>query len=762
MNFRDYIDCACFSSMMLNLTEAVANIDAHQPLDGYWDSITKSGGTYRFNVHGDGCEDSSSNAQGPPDPRRMRHPLKPCSCYSPRDDRNPTCYKVSIYGEVEKGIAFSRGEGYGVYEDTHINVGDEVFKGVLKALKEYIEKHEPYAISWSPVSKTSYSPASMSVTRYAGRETDAQSDIDRENDRLKDLYMQKTRRARAGVYDSWCVNNLFPERYVGVEETKWVRRDIYDDKFVPIGYPKIPKRVETLRHYVDDQGNPISDDRLRQLKDSHPSYRPKRKTIVSQWGDERRDIDHLRNSDYMLDLKGNPIEPHDLKIDSNSAAKTAVIDEIRKNGDSKEMRDKLREVKTDLENQYRREQDAQADREREEAAQSLVSSPEHNPNGLRVGDHVLMLSRFASSSDPTMVYKIKSFRADRGSDLLIVVLRKQKDLDSEEFDEDEDNLTFSYATRLEKVDSLSRHIERHKERLNGMIADRNFNPKGLKVGDDVIITGWTRSGSSAPDVIFGKITKIAIKRNPYSNQMTLDATVKTGDVTMNQTLDSGDIEKATPERAAELKKKKRAAEVESSMRRRVNRTPNIEELGVHLTSHPTNVGNLAPGDHVKGNGSWISGIGADWSGILVRLIEPAYEGSDVRAEIKITHQPSGTKLARSRKIVIPLSRMEKDTSPEAQGRAQVSQREIERLRTISAGAGSLRVGDHVTVDGGPHRGKIGRIIGFMQNRSNVNAIVANLDPESTPSQFSTKTSFLRVSSGFAEWFSLRVARRAKR
>ena len=757
MNFRDYIDCAWFSSMMLNLTEAVANIDAHEPLDGYWDKISKSGGTYRFNVQGDGCENSLSYAQGPPDKRRLRNPSNPCNCYSPGGNKNPTCYKVTISGEEEKSIAFARGEGFGVYGDTHLNVGDDVFKGVLKALKEYIEKYEPYSISWNPVSKTSYSPTSMSVTRYAGKEGEDSSDIESENLRLKALYMQKTQRARAGVYDSWCTNNLFPERYVGISETTWVRRDIYDEKFVPIGYPKIPKTVETLRHYIDDQGDPISDERLSQLKDSHPSYRPKRKTIVSLWGDERRDVDHLRNRDYMLDLKGNPIEPHELNIDSKTAAKTAVIDEIRNKGKNREIRDKLSDLRDDMRNQYRREQDAQRNREKAEAAQRLMSSHEQNPNGLRVGDHVVMSSRFSSysSDDPTRAYKIKSFTTDNSGDLLIAMLSKQKALDSEEFEENEDNLISCYVTRLDKVESLSDHIESYKERLNNLMGDRNLNPYGLNVGDEVILDG------ESPRLFrFGKIVRVEIKKNRYLNQTTLDAIVKSGDDEVIHSLGS-DIEISTPERIAELKKKRRVAEVESSMRKRVNRTPNIEELGVHLTSHPTNAGNLAPGDHVKGNGSWISGFGADWSGIIVKLMEPAYEGSEVRAEIKITHQ-SGAKLARSRKVVVPLSRMEKDTSPDAQERAQASQREIERLRTISAGAGSLRVGDHVAVDGGPHRGKIGRIIGFMQNRGNVNAIIANLDPESTPSQFSTKTSFLRVSSGFAEWFSSRVARRGRR
>jgi hypothetical protein len=102
------------------------------------------------------------------------------------------------------------------YADTHKGVGMEVFKGVLKALSEYITAKKPAKLYWSAVSKSVPNPVSGKISNPE---------------------------ARAHVYEAWAVRHLFPEKYIGMDG-QWLRRDIYDKEWVPNGYPPVPEDLK--------------------------------------------------------------------------------------------------------------------------------------------------------------------------------------------------------------------------------------------------------------------------------------------------------------------------------------------------------------------------------------------------------------------------------------------------------------------------------------------------------------------------------------
>lgn len=180
LDFWEYLDL----EQLLN-----ENFDKYQPLNGRWTSpLTEPPASFRqyvynFDVPGDQC-------------------------------RLP-CYTVKIGGEHENGtisISFSR---EGSYSDVQKGVGVDVFKGVLKALSEYFSVHKPAKVEWSAVSKSRANPRTGKISNPE---------------------------ARSHIYEQWALRFLFPDRYVGMSGN-WIRRDIYDEKYVPLGYPPVPENL---------------------------------------------------------------------------------------------------------------------------------------------------------------------------------------------------------------------------------------------------------------------------------------------------------------------------------------------------------------------------------------------------------------------------------------------------------------------------------------------------------------------------------------
>lgn len=151
-----------------------------EPKDGKWISPNR----YDFNVEGDPCLD----AKGEPDETGVRR-----------------CYSVSIAGGEEGiSVAFYRN---GSVSDQNLGVGQDVFDGVRKALSEYITKNKPKVINWSPVMSS------------------------------------KFKNSREKAYEIWSIKALWPDLYVSPQVNQWIRRDVYDSKYVPLGYPPVPKNA---------------------------------------------------------------------------------------------------------------------------------------------------------------------------------------------------------------------------------------------------------------------------------------------------------------------------------------------------------------------------------------------------------------------------------------------------------------------------------------------------------------------------------------
>jgi hypothetical protein len=163
-------------------------VDDHQPKDGRWDSPLGAGSSsakYRFNVDGDAC----GTPQAP-------------------------CYHVNISGDGTNGVSISFSRN-GSYSDENKGVGMAVFRGVLKALGEYVNVVKPAKMMWSPVTKSVPNKVTGTIINPD---------------------------ARASVYDGWAIRHLFPDKYVGMKNN-WIRRDIYDSEYIPNGYPPIPEGI---------------------------------------------------------------------------------------------------------------------------------------------------------------------------------------------------------------------------------------------------------------------------------------------------------------------------------------------------------------------------------------------------------------------------------------------------------------------------------------------------------------------------------------
>lgn len=232
-DFRNFVDWEFFvEDICLHENDGIPSIVTN----GKWDPPLESSSyshEFWFNIKGDGCGDDSNQN-------------KPCSCQKASGGRclggnseDCYCYNVSFSGSENSniGISFYRGRSYQDQDvkrkvklpdgtEREESVGKEVFDSVLHAIGEYVRKKNPISISWSAVYKSKSAPTGGNIPR-----TTAQ----------KVQYTQKTGDARGRVYEKWCVDNLFPHKYLPVSSSRWVRRDIYEDQYQNYrGYPDIP------------------------------------------------------------------------------------------------------------------------------------------------------------------------------------------------------------------------------------------------------------------------------------------------------------------------------------------------------------------------------------------------------------------------------------------------------------------------------------------------------------------------------------------
>ena len=196
MQFREWFQ----EQVFLELFDP-EEIEAFEPEDATWDTSPddkSESWTFRFNVKSDTEK----------------------SCYG------GPCYYVSIgkngyidFGHAQTGTQDRFGARSGEDIETSGNkkvsttAGKEVMYSILKGIGEIIKKHKPSELRWTPVTKTRYDAPNS--------------------------------RAREKVYKLWAIKALFPQYYVPVSKSHWVRRDKYDAEYVPRGLPELPKTIES-------------------------------------------------------------------------------------------------------------------------------------------------------------------------------------------------------------------------------------------------------------------------------------------------------------------------------------------------------------------------------------------------------------------------------------------------------------------------------------------------------------------------------------
>ena len=125
---------------------------------------------------------------------------------------NP-CYSIIITDTG--GVAFTRD---GTYKDNNAGFGPRVFEAVHYAIWEFIKKNKPSKLNWASNLKSSENKITGTIHNP---------------------------QARQKVYEIFAFKSLFPDLYVSPQTNLWIRRDIYENDYVPKGYPAIPQNITT-------------------------------------------------------------------------------------------------------------------------------------------------------------------------------------------------------------------------------------------------------------------------------------------------------------------------------------------------------------------------------------------------------------------------------------------------------------------------------------------------------------------------------------
>lgn len=218
------------------------------------------------------------------------------------------CYSVR-FGEGSGGtsISFYRDESV---KDFRGGFGLKVFDGVRVAILGFIEKFNPTKLTWTPVRRTTKTGPAY------------------------------TPDAREDAYDTLSIKAMWPDLYVGISPTEWIRRDLYDTVYVGKGYPPVP-------------------DDARKTKKSINSFRSLVQAVVEK---ERRDAQdereaQMRRADASDDPETNIVQRRE-------AERQAALDQER-------------------ERERRRLQDLWA-----RGLDAMLADREFNPNGVSIGDTV--------------------------------------------------------------------------------------------------------------------------------------------------------------------------------------------------------------------------------------------------------------------------------------------------------------------------------------------------------------------------------------
>lgn len=628
-------------------------VDDHQPNDGRWDrplSSSDNGNVYRFNVSGDQCGTESR-----------------------------PCYQVNVSGTPESGVSISFSRN-GSYSDEHRGVGMEVFKGVLKALSEYIQTLKPSRLSWSAVTKSVPNP-------HTGKITNPE--------------------ARAHVYEAWALRHLFPEKYVGMSG-QWLRRDIYDREYVPNGYPPVPEGLTDSSHPTEKR-KAMEEMQEKARQNQEEIYRRQREREEAERRrreeEERRRQEEIRRQREEAERRRQEIinqRLQDPQLNPNGIKEGDVVYILEPTADDWGFENRLGQVEGFQFGSYRyggsdesdpvhaivqftsdeedtgdngfngrrgyialprlkkESPEGRADRERrkQERVAAALASPEKNPHGIQQGDEIVSwMPETPGSKQNGLRGKVREIEVDR-------------------------------------YNNVSAKVDWTPESAEVLRSDRysSTDVNNLSVG-----VGNLRKAT--PEILE------EIRRKMREHE--IEQRVTTGRERWQSRTRRAQQEE-TPEEPDQLA------------------TPPDESED--LTNHPGNPLHLKVGDLVKlrnpprwGRQSRRS----HFNGVLVRLEKPYWgDAENLTGYIKF-HGSN----AQPYRVWNVANEIDRDESEETRGyMAQQQARQQRARRTVSSTAGH-NIGDTVTVINGRHRGKTGRIVNFRASGANMNAVIAPMDGE---------------------------------
>lgn len=435
-------------------------------------------------------------------------------------------YKVQFGGSDHDpmgiSIAFYR---CGEVSDSPKGFGVQVFMGVLKAVKEYIDARNPVAFNWSPVRRRG---------GLAGK--------------------TKTPEARKVIYEHWAINNMFPKHYVSLKENEWVRRDIYDRSFVQHGYPKVPEDIDQETH-TNIKENALTQMRVA-VNGGHKlqgTGNPGDKIVVY----DRHGFDELGKT--VVDSDGKfelVVDSHDdvfFATHTNSAGITSEKRPVNTIVKVHELNyNKRREAEDKYQEECRKEKvEAQIQRARKkaESMRHLLDNPELNPEKLEVGDVVLLpsdlkqfpqkfgdmdLEKYIDQQYGLSGYKhfhlhgkdaAKILDVDEvnppGSTKPVLVAKLAKQGDGiNDFTSSAGLEMPLFALKKRGEDTEEERRKRQDSHAKKYLEDARTNPQGLKVGDKIIAIPEFKASRRYGDAYyfgFGAIGKIKAYRIDYGD-----------------------------------------------------------------------------------------------------------------------------------------------------------------------------------------------------------------------------------------------------
>lgn len=634
LRFADYINQDSIESI---IAEGVMD---HMPLDAEWVpslSTDSSSFEYKFNVKGDDCDGLGKRKK----------------CYTLHLDGTP---------EYEVSISFDRA---GSHSDIQKNYGMDVFKGVLKGLGEYITAKKPAKLDWSAVKKSS--AVNKPGTQLHGKIINCD--------------------ARANIYDGWAIRHLFPDKYVGVCG-EWIRRDIYDSKYVTIGFPPIEdvdgsslpgskaKAYEALKEKT--KANKKEIERLERERQEEERRRREEEEERERQEEQRRRIEALR----------------------------VLIDDRTQNPNAIALNDIV-----------------------------YLEKPNFDTQDHHYANHIGVVKDFRNGR--------YYYRRDEENPELYAEVQFAGDGDSDPANNDPEHPeNFDGTEAWIKVSELKKEHpqgnrerrDRFKSKLDAIINNTEYNPNKLQVGDDVVSfmkPDNVEQPWSTHNELFGKLKEFVIQ---HPGSIIVDWDEHAQEILgwrHTRSLSAKMIYKRTPEVMKMIADAKRTHEIDQEIEKNkkrgsgnkfldadkvgyANRDP--EQLQA-LINDPKNNGNLKPGDHVVVMNDWRH---RDKKGTVVSLEKGHWDEAEVYAYVRFHNsRASSPSYIATRNLKI-------DDSPEATARIARVQAQQTRQQNITANAGGHNIGDSVVVVNGIHRGKTGRIVSFRSSGNTVSAVVAQM------------------------------------